>query len=268
MSEFFQLLQSNPILGFSGIVASILGFIIGIPLTIYLYRRGNKKRELMYKVHPVRTQIVRAGATSRLSVLHDGQEIKGDITAIHLDIWNRGRESIRQTDMLRPLVIETANRTPILEASVQRVTRDVIELGLDESQCNQGRLGVSWKILEEGDGGIVQIMYAGPSDLQITAHAIPEGQQRGIIDAWAYTLPPISPRPGVEKLLYLCIFLLLMLGVNALIDSYFANFKLFRQDFPWIDFTLLGHVFLLPVIIIFGRDLYLRLRGLRPPFDF
>ena len=95
MSEFFQLLQSNPILGFSGIVASILGFIIGIPLTIYLYRRGNKKRELIYKVHPVRTQIVRAGATSRLSVLHDGQEIKGDITATHLDIWNRGRESIR-----------------------------------------------------------------------------------------------------------------------------------------------------------------------------
>jgi hypothetical protein len=83
--------------------------------------------------------------------------------------------------MLRPLVIEIDNHAPILEATIQRVTHDVVELRLDESKCDQGRLGVSWQILEEHDGGIMQIIYAGSPDLPITAHAIVEGQ-RSIID--------------------------------------------------------------------------------------
>jgi len=118
-------------------------------LAIYFYMRGKKSRGLTYKISPVRTQIVRAGAASRLSVIHDGREIKTDITAVHLAIWNQGRESIRQGDMLRPLIIQTADHAPILEASIRMVTHDVIGLRLDESTCVLGQLGVSWDILAQ-----------------------------------------------------------------------------------------------------------------------
>jgi hypothetical protein len=91
--------MSEQLLSFSGNVASILGFVIGligIALAIYFYIRGTKRPGHTYKVHPVRTPIVRAGAVSRLSILHDGHEIKSDITAAHIAIWNqvsRGSEN-------------------------------------------------------------------------------------------------------------------------------------------------------------------------------
>jgi hypothetical protein len=225
MSEFFQLLQSNPVLGFSGVVASILGFIIGIPLTIYLYRRGNKRRGLTYRVHPVRTPIVRAGAASRLAVVHDGRQIKSDITAVHIAIWNQGRESIHQTDMLRPLTIETEHHAPILEATIQMVTRGVIDLGLDESQFHQGRLNVSWKILEQRDGGIVQIIYAGSPDLRIAAHAVPEGQQQ--IIGYSRHVPPV---PGLERQL----FLALLFMVAGVASEAFLNIAELLQIYPFV----------------------------------
>jgi hypothetical protein len=134
-----QILQflSNPIVVLVGVIGAVAS-IIAIPLALYLYKRGNKRRGLTYMVRPVRTQIVRAGAVSRLSVVHDGREIKSDITAVHIALWNQGRESIRQANMLRPLIIQTEDHAPILEASIHMATRDVIGLRLDESKCSLG----------------------------------------------------------------------------------------------------------------------------------
>jgi hypothetical protein len=179
VSEGLLQFLSRPIVVLVGVIGAVAS-IIAIPLAIYLYRRGDKRLGLAYKIHPVRTQIVRAGAASRLSVIHDGRKIKTDITAVHLAIWNQGRESIRQGDMLRPLIIQTEDHAPILEASIRMATRDVIGLKLDESKCDLGQLDVSWDILEKDDGGIVQIIYEGPPELQIMAYGIPEGQ-RGLM---------------------------------------------------------------------------------------
>lgn len=93
--------------------------------------------------------------------------------------------------MLRPLVIQTENSVPILEVKIRKMTRDVVGLRLDESQCKQGQLSVSWDILEKNDGGIVQIIYAGSPDINITAQATLEGQ-KNIID-YSY-LRHLEPR--------------------------------------------------------------------------
>jgi hypothetical protein len=179
--------------------------IIGVLLAIYFYRRSIKKRGLSYKVKAVRTPIVRTGAASQMSVLHNGREIKSDITAVHVAIWNQGSESIRQEHMLRPMIIFTENSAPILEAGIRYVKRSEIGLRLDESRCDYGQLEVHWDILEEQDGGIVQIIYEGSPELLIAAYAVPEGQRR-IMDCSTPFLPPVI---GIERsitLLILCMF--------------------------------------------------------------
>jgi hypothetical protein len=276
MSELFQLLQSNPIVGFSGIVASILGFIIGIPLTIYLYRRGNKKRGLTYMVRPTRTQIVRAGAASRLSVVHNGREIKSDITAVHIAIWNQGRESIREANMLRPMTIQTEGFAPILEASIHMATRDVIRLRLDESKCSQGCLGVSWDILEERDGGVVQIIYAGPPELHIIADAIPEDQREIIGIDLSHVIPPV---PGAEKIPRLMVMILLCLSASVVLEllvnvaqigGYLQSTSLMdRRPVKSWEYWLVG---LNAVVLVGGfaliPQIISRLRQMKPPFEF
>jgi hypothetical protein len=166
--------------GIFNFIAGVIG-IIGTLLAIYFYIQGKKSRRLTCKINPVRTQIVRAGVASRLSVVHDGREIKSDITAVHIAIWNQGREPIRQSDMLRPLIIQTVDHAPILEPSILMVTHNVVGLRLDESKCAMGQLGVSWDILEKDDGGI------GPADFPGGAG----GDPRASVET------PAHPRPGL-----------------------------------------------------------------------
>jgi hypothetical protein len=114
--------------------------------------------------------MVTRGDASGLTILYNNTAVVGDITAVHIAIWNRGREAIRPMHVLRPLVIETENHAPILESKILKTTRDVIELKLDESKCQQGQLSVSWDIFETNDGGIVQIIYAGSPDITLQRH--------------------------------------------------------------------------------------------------
>jgi hypothetical protein len=275
-NDMLEQLFANPLFGFSGNMASILGFpigITGIVLAIYFYRRQSKRRGLSYKVHLVRTQIVKTGTVSRLAVLHDGQEIKSDITAAHITIWNQGREAIRRADILRPLIIETSDHSPILEATIQKVTHDVVGLSLDESQGHLGKLVVSWDILEERDSGIIQLTYAGPPSLPITAHAVLEGH-RAIVDCSTdHIMPPV---PGIEKAIYYFMFCTLGFVVIELWRDVAQLFRIspFSDKYPpwegWGDWRLwlLGFatILLIPTIVNTIRILA-RLRRLRPPFD-
>lgn len=243
--QFFSTSQ-GVLVGIIGTVASI----ISVPLTLYLYIRQSPRRKFTYRVNMVRTQIVKAGESSRLSVRHDGQKLASDVTAAHIAIWNQGRKSIRQKDMLRPLVIQTEHHVPILEASVRKVTRDVIGLNLDEAECWQGQLKVLWNILEGRDGAIVQRIYAGSPDLPITVQAIAEGQ-RDVV-AWSkFFAPQLRAKtlywPGIIMLLTTSLHIAMVISRGRPLDL---------------------NIFLWVASIMYLLALWWRLRQLTPPFEF
>ncbi len=163
---------SNPAVGITGSIASV----IGVVLAIYFFFESTYDRELTYFVHPVKSIVVRAGEASELSVTVGGAQIEGNVTAIQLAFWNAGKEPIRAQHVLHPFVIQTEDNTPILEATVRKVSRKVVGLQLDQSKKDQGQLGVSWSILEEGDGGVVQLIVSGSTEVGVSASAIIEGQ--------------------------------------------------------------------------------------------
>jgi hypothetical protein len=149
--------------------------VIGGFVTIW----AEKTRELRYTVSPTRTSIVKAGATSALQVSHEGRPVTTDVSAVQIQVWNEGRESIRhQGNMLEPLIISTADGTSILEATIRQQTRPkIVDLALDDAQKDQGRIGVSWKILEQEDGGIIQLIIAGQPDVKVKAEGVVEGKR-------------------------------------------------------------------------------------------
>jgi hypothetical protein len=174
LSRFFS---NHPLVGAIGVVGS-LASVFSVPLAIYLFFESYKARELTYYVHPVRAIVATTGTASQLSVNYAGKEIITDVTAVQVALWNRGRETIRTADILKPLIIQTEGGTPILEATIRMETRDVVGLRkVDESELDRGRLAVSWDILEENDGGVVQLIVAGKPDVKITAAAVIEGQR-------------------------------------------------------------------------------------------
>ena len=164
---------ANPVVGLVGTLASV----IGVLLAVYFYVQGTRFRELVYYVNPAQAIVVKTGEASRLRVLMGDRELKSDVTTAQIAIWNRGTESLKPGDLLAPLVIRTTPSVPILEATIRKKSRDVIGISLDEKHLEEGMVGVFWNILEEGDGGVVQIVYAGsPDTIAISVSGVIEGQ--------------------------------------------------------------------------------------------
>jgi hypothetical protein len=160
----------NPIFGLLVSLASIV-------LAIFLYFQSQQTRDLVFTVHPARTIIARAGRPSELKVEFKGELIKADVIGAQLALWNQGKGSVHAGDVLSPIEIRLIPATPVLEVVVAKMSRSVVAIALDtdSEKLRQGRIPVSFKILEQGDGAIIQIIYAGLVDVEVSVVGIVEG---------------------------------------------------------------------------------------------
>jgi hypothetical protein len=176
-SNRFARAFNNPIMTGIAWVAGVLGLI----LSVYFYIQSEKKRDLAYYVNPAQAVVVQTGESSNLHVFfgnHEpSHELTSDVTAAQIAIWNEGNESIRPDNVLRQVVIRTIPSVPILETSIRKKSRDVVNVTLDQSHLNDGVVGIQWNILEQNDEAIIQIVYAGrPPINQIQVSGVIEGQ--------------------------------------------------------------------------------------------
>jgi len=166
--------SKNPVFG-------LIGFLIGIvslAATVYFGWASLKSRDLSLTVNPTRTTIVKAGQSSDLHVLYKGQSVATDVTGLQVGIWNAGRESIRPEQILSPIILQTSPKVPILEVRLRHTSRPVCGIVLDGSHLEDGKVGVSWRILEHNDGAVVQFIVAGPSKTTVVGQGSVEADER------------------------------------------------------------------------------------------
>jgi len=158
----------NALVGSIGAIASIL--------SIFLYFQSIEKRDLNFYVHPVKATVVKAGQASKLTVSFDGHEITNDITAVQIAFWNAGKRPIKKAEILEPIVISCGVDHPILEASLKKTTRPLTHPVLETTKMENGEIGISWDILEQSDGGVVQVVYTGGTSVSFQMRGTIEGQ--------------------------------------------------------------------------------------------
>jgi hypothetical protein len=203
----FYAFFSNPWVGIAGTAASI----IGVPLAVYFYLQSVSYPDLVYLVNPVRTVVVKQGTASRLGVTFDGRPLTQDVTASQVAIWNRGRQAIRRAAILQAVTIATEPKAAILEATIRKTTRDVVGFDLDRTRLADGEVSVAWNILEDGDGGVVQLVYASGVDTQIRCRGVIEGQRavRELSLPWHTIESPESQLRSLRWLRYIFVALAL-----------------------------------------------------------
>lgn len=177
------------------LVASLCS-IVSVPLAVYFYAQGREAPRLKYVVNPAKAVVVSAAQASALEVKIAGREVKGDVTAAQVAIWNGGKKAIRRENVLQSVVLATENEVPILEASIRKTSRDICEVALDSSKCAEGKLGISWKILEQDDGAVVQVIYGGPQKTGIAISGVVEQQKEIEILSTRQGEPVFGPLPG------------------------------------------------------------------------
>jgi hypothetical protein len=192
--------QSTPT---KSVLARVLGFFpsplgaatgwmigaVGLVFALVTYETSKPVRLFALCTNPIETVIVKAGATSRLGATFDGELVTSDITAQQVAFWNDGNQSIRPENILSPIVVDL-DGVPILDVTVRKVTRDLIDLRLDKSDARHGKVGIAWKILEPGDGFVLQVIYAGAPGALLHAGGAIEGMS-------AARRPPMPAPPPV-----------------------------------------------------------------------
>ncbi|KNY24858.1 hypothetical protein [Pseudobacteroides cellulosolvens] len=163
---------SNPWVGIITSICTILGFI----LAFYFYYSSISNRELSYAVYPLKVSALKSGQVSDLRVSYKGKNIDGDISIAQIEIWNKGKLSIRPGDILENLKISTVPTVPILEASIRKKSRDIIDLKLDDRYYDKGYVPFNFKIMEKNDGAVIQLIYVGKDDVEFKVQGIIEGQ--------------------------------------------------------------------------------------------
>ncbi len=156
---------------------ALASFVLSIALSVYLYYRPLDYPEITYLVHPTRTAIFREGKVSRLSVQFDGVPVERDVSAVQVAIWNAGRRAVHDLAVLTPLTIQVGPDARLLEASVVKSSREICGLSVEIIDRESGKCRVNWRIFEEGDGCILQLVYSGDVDAAILARAVVEGQK-------------------------------------------------------------------------------------------
>lgn len=174
-SSFLNLLKrllANPTLNGWGFILGIVGLLFAW----YTYSESKSEPLLLAQLNVVRTIVVSPEGIENLQVLADGKPIGGPITAAQIAIWNAGKRPIREDDVLDPIRISIDGERSIIAARVLRVTRDITRVRLDESRKAAGELGIRFRILEEGDGAILQVTYLGNDKVPIVGRAVIVGQ--------------------------------------------------------------------------------------------
>jgi len=154
---------------------SLVVGLTGLSLGIYYHSQAVKVREPLYYVGNRATIVDGSVSTpSPIKVLYNGKPVgeSESVIATTVYFWNTGKQPIKPDDLLEPISIQLGGSSEILETRLLRVTRDVTEFASSNKQENSESakhvVPISFRILEQNDGGAIQIIYAGKADAPIT----------------------------------------------------------------------------------------------------
>lgn len=166
-------------------ILAIVGVFIGITsplLTIYFYKRTIAPPEPVFLIDPSRTVIVDSDrffeAPLRI-IRSNGDEIKGDVTSVRFYFWNDGRKSIKNSNILEPLVVTLDDPNgEILDYKILKCSRRVVNPLVERNSTEPNKsLDLSFSILEQNDGLTCQVIYGGNPEASLEIDGTIEGSR-------------------------------------------------------------------------------------------
>ncbi|MGA2865679.1 MAG: hypothetical protein ABSF95_14495 [Verrucomicrobiota bacterium] len=197
---------------------NLLGSIASLVcLYIALYPRNPQSR-LTYSVQPVRTTIVKKSRASDLSVTYQGMSITDDITAAQVAIENTGWQPIRTDDIItKPEIVVSNSR--ILGVGISVPALEGTDFHLLTNQMASGRVQLDWRILEKGDKPVVEVIYAGDTEVPIGIQGRIVGQTQPKRVSWPAVDKGVTSLPALRTVLFIAGSLIGLVVLVVVISS-------------------------------------------------
>ncbi|MEQ9769469.1 hypothetical protein ABRQ03_01225 [Pectobacterium jejuense] len=162
-----------------GLIGLIIG-LLGLGSSYYFYTVSVKEKEPILLEDPLRSTIVEADSIKNFPlriVDRAGNPVEKDITALRFYLWNQGRESIKNIDILKPIRVKLASQdVQIIDYQIVATSRpEIVNPKINLTAGTSNMLNIDFDILEEGDGLAVQLLYAGSRNSELSIEGVIEG---------------------------------------------------------------------------------------------
>ncbi len=162
------------------LILAIFGIVVGILTGYYFYLKAKERIDPQYILRYGPFAGNSSGAMKNISVLFKGVEI-GNLNRCIVAIWNRGnrvimKDAIAKNDEIKVHLPEGAIA---LGAGVAWSRRPAINLSTQISE-NKSTTVIDFDFLDQGDGGIIEILYQDKSKISPTLTGSIIGAPRGI----------------------------------------------------------------------------------------
>lgn len=99
--------------------------------------------------------------TSKLKLFYKGREVQEDVVASQVVIWNAGTAAVTEDMILDKVKLSIVPEDlTIFEVKTVEKTREITGFKFDEQNLKKGVIPLSWKILEPGDGALLQVIHS------------------------------------------------------------------------------------------------------------
>lgn len=167
--------------------ASLIIGIFGILLSIYFYNENKINREPTYVVKSLQSilEYPLENASKYVVLLRADTEepIEKSLYLQDVLVFNNGKQSIKNTDVLVPLKIQLPENAEIIDAYLVSVTRDKVVAPEIKLTLGSNQVPLDFKILEEKDGFQIRLIYLADDPALSTL----EGEVEGVRDIQGFT---------------------------------------------------------------------------------
>jgi hypothetical protein len=197
MHDMIGLLDSN--------VLRTLLAVLGIVVSVTIYRLNKKRKELSYDiVRNAKLFLLNDELKSRVQVALDGKPVN-DLSLAIIDIANTGNEPIQKDDFDKPFTLKFGSEAEIISARILGAKPDDLDVHLS---TNASDVILQPLLLNKGDGMTIEVLTAESSTkISHSARIV------GIPEVKSSIKQPLSTWEKIFRLLLVIygVFLLVML---------------------------------------------------------
>jgi len=146
--------------------------LISIGLTIYIYFKNKKKKELSYQEVSSTPLIKKIHNKVRIHV--DDQEIREDLYLVVLKIFNSGNEAIKKDDFEKDILIKFTDgyrNSKVFDAEIYLTTPSDIQCDLYNQEYGK-QLGFKPILLNPGEGLTIKLLVSKYDKISIKSRIV------------------------------------------------------------------------------------------------
>jgi hypothetical protein len=252
---------SDPVVAFA---VSVFSIVFALGTSYCFYGLASRERNLIYYINPNVTTILEPGTLADLAVSYHGFQITNGLYSVQIAIWNKGNEPIEDMDILRPISIKAPKGVQVIQRSIATVSRDVTNLHFVGGSAPD-RIEISWRILEQNDGAVLQLFYTGRPEAGFIVDGVIKEQHN--LNAFTNETAGLS-KLFIERLAICIICLLALLGYWFLFFFSTRHYASYYLSIKRVRYYMAAITLFLILLVIFSCHQLFHTQVRNTPFGF